>query len=62
MVNVDGTDVVNLTNNGQNNYAPAVSPDGSLIAFESVVDGNAEVFVMNLRWLPAKESHQLPRA
>jgi M6 family metalloprotease-like protein len=45
----DGGNPHNLTNTADiNEYQPAVSPDGTLVAFERVVDGeNAEIYVMD---------------
>src|SRR6266702_3696133 len=45
MMNADGTEVVNLTNNP--GFFPAWSPDGAKIAFESGRDGNQDIYVMN---------------
>lgn len=39
--------VVDITNNAAGNYLPAWSRDGSRIAFESMRDGDSEVYVMN---------------
>lgn len=47
LINADGTDQVNLTNNPADDSNPAWSPDGSRIAFVSDRDGNREVYVMN---------------
>lgn len=43
----DGTNPVRLTNDPANDYAPALSPDGSKIVFVSNRDGNDEIYVMN---------------
>jgi len=45
-VNADGSGLVRLTRNPANDFDPAWSPDGSLIAFRSERDGNNEVYVM----------------
>jgi TolB protein len=55
-VNVDGTGLLNLTNNHANNYDVSWSPDGTKILFESDMDGDYEIFVIesdgnNLRQL-----------
>jgi Tol biopolymer transport system component len=45
----DGTDLVNLTNTPTiNDEAPAWSPDGSKIAFQSDRDGDYEVYYLNV--------------
>jgi Tol biopolymer transport system component len=44
---LDGGSRRRLTDHTANDSAPAVSPDGTRIAFESDRDGNAEVYVMN---------------
>ncbi len=46
-MNTDGSDVVRLTENPANDYAPAWSPDGTRLAFVSERDGNHEIYVMN---------------
>lgn len=45
---IDGSNVVQLTNDESNNMSPKISPDGSQIAYLSNRDGNQEVYVMNL--------------
>ncbi|MCG8404672.1 MAG: hypothetical protein MI923_05685, partial [Phycisphaerales bacterium] len=47
VMNVDGTDPINLTNNAASDGSPVFSPDGSKIAFHSDRDGNFEIYVMN---------------
>ncbi len=47
IMNQDGTNQINLTNNAATDTEPAFSPDGSKIAFTSDRDGNSEVYVMN---------------
>lgn len=46
-MNADGSDVVRLTNNARNDFAPEWSPDGRRIAFLTDRDGPPEVYVMN---------------
>ena len=47
VMNADGSDQVNLTDNGQFNHNPSWSPDGNRIAFGSGRDGGAEIYVMD---------------
>ena len=47
LMNTDGTDLVNITNNPMADRSPAWSPDGTQIAFTSQRDGTAGVHVMN---------------
>jgi TolB protein len=48
VINSDGTDPTNLTNNpAWRNIRPDWSPDGRKIAFTSRRDGNDEIYVMN---------------
>jgi TolB protein len=43
-----GTNPVNLTNNSAEDYEPAWSPDGTMIAFKSYRNGiDGEIFVMD---------------
>lgn len=44
----DGGDVRQLTNNGAYNAEATVSPDGSRIIFTSTMDGDIELYTMNL--------------
>jgi len=55
-VNVDGTELINLTNNSALDYYPAWSPDGSTIAFNSGRDNTLQIYLMNadgsnVRWI-----------
>lgn len=48
IANIDGSNVIQLTNDDTNNKSPKISPDGSQIAYLSNRDGNQEVYIMNL--------------
>ncbi|MBI5032397.1 MAG: PD40 domain-containing protein [Chloroflexi bacterium] len=47
IMNADGSQAMNLSNNPANDTLPAWSPDGSRILFTSNRDGNNEIYVMN---------------
>ena len=47
VMDADGTNVVQLTDNEAADFSPDWSPDGSRIAFESDRDGGQEIYVMN---------------
>ena len=47
IMNADGSNVVQLTNNTADDYSPQWSPDGNKIAFISYRDGDAEIYIMN---------------
>jgi len=47
MMDADGSNPVNLTNNTGNDRYPDWSPDGSKIVFSSDRDGNFEVYIMD---------------
>jgi Domain of unknown function (DUF5050)/Thrombospondin type 3 repeat len=47
VMNADGSNPTNLTNNAARDLAPSFSPDGSRIVFASGRDGNDEIYVMN---------------
>lgn len=44
---IDGTDVVNLTNNPADEQGPTWSPDGAHLAFTSNRSGTSEIYVMD---------------
>ena len=48
IANIDGSNVIQLTNDDTNNFNPKISPDGTQIAYLSNRDGNQEVYVMNV--------------
>ena len=49
IMNVDGSEQVNLTNNPADDWGePSFSPDGSKIAFVSKRDGLDEIYIMNV--------------
>jgi len=47
VMEANGQNQINLTNNPANDWDPAWSPDGKKIAFVSNRDGDAEIYVMN---------------
>ena len=47
VMNADGSNQTNITNNPATDYDPCFSPDGTKIAFESYRDGDSEIYVMN---------------
>ena len=47
VMDADGSNPTNLTNNPANDGAQAWSPDGSKIAFGSSRDGNMEIYIMD---------------
>ncbi len=47
IMNADGTNPIQLTNNNVEDIQPDLSPNGQKIVFETYRDGNAEIYVMN---------------
>jgi dipeptidyl aminopeptidase/acylaminoacyl peptidase len=47
VMNADGSNPINLSNNPAKEDHPSWSPDGKLIVFDSDRDGNTEIYVMN---------------
>ena len=48
-VGLDRTNLKRLTAGPKIDARPAISPDGSMLAFQSNRDGDYEIYVMNLR-------------
>lgn len=48
IANVDGKNIIKLTDNDYNDWSPKVSPDGTQIVFLSNRDGNQEIYTMNI--------------
>jgi len=48
IANINGSNVIQLTNDDTNNFNPKISPDGTQIAYLSNRDGNQEIYVMNV--------------
>ncbi|WP_395373432.1 DUF5050 domain-containing protein [Marinicella sp. W31] len=48
IADMDGSNVIQLTDNAAEEWHPEVSPDGKQIAFMSDRDGNFEIYVMNI--------------
>ena len=48
IADIDGNNIIQLTDNEANEWHPDVSPNGKQIAFMSDRDGNYEIYVMNI--------------
>jgi TolB protein len=48
IADIDGGNIIHLTDNEAEEWHPEVSPDGGRIAFMSNRDGNYEIYVMNI--------------
>lgn len=48
IADIDGTNIVHLTDNDAEEWHPEVSPDGKHIAFMSKIDGNFEIYTMDI--------------
>jgi Tol biopolymer transport system component len=60
VVNADGTGLKRLTNNRVWDQAPLGSPDGKMIAFFSVRNGDDEIYVMNADGTGQRNVSRLP--
>jgi len=47
IINADGSNRINISNDSSNDVEPSWSPDGTKIAFSSNRDGNYEIYLMN---------------
>ena len=47
-MNSDGTEPVNLTRYAGNDYGPSWSPDGTMIAFQGMNEGVADLYLYGL--------------
>ena len=45
--NIDGTNIVRLTNNAALDFKPSLSPDGATVAFASLRSGTSKIWMMN---------------
>ena len=46
-MNADGSGIRRLTNSPRQDIRPAISPDGTRVAFTSSRDGNYEIYILN---------------
>jgi len=49
VINSDGSELTNLTNNSAEDFNPVWSPNGEKLAFVSTRDGNYELYVLDMR-------------
>ena len=56
IIDINGKNLVNLTNHPSDDSSPTWSPDGRAFAYVSNRDGNPEIYVMNMN---TKESRRL---
>ena len=56
MIDINGKNLVNLTNHPSDDFSPTWSPDGRAFAYVSDRNGNPEIYVMNM---DTKESRRL---
>jgi TolB protein len=47
-MNDDGTDVTRLTFTRASDYNPVWAPDGVTLAFQSNLDGNDDIYIINV--------------
>ena len=59
---IDGTDIRQITTAPENDLAPAWSPDGTQLAFESNRDANVEIYVVAAGGGTARNITNLPLA
>ena len=45
--NIDGTNIVRLTNNAALDFKPSLNPDGATVAFASLRSGTSKIWMMN---------------
>ncbi|MEP0266308.1 DUF5050 domain-containing protein [Dokdonia sp.] len=60
IADVDGQNIIQVTNNDANEWHPKVSPDGQQIAFSSDKSGNREIYVMNIDGSNQKRLTKIP--
>ena len=56
IIDINGKNLVNLTNHPSDDFSPTWSPDGRAFAYVSNRDGNPEIYVMNM---DTKESRRI---
>ena len=57
VMDINGKNSRNLTNNRDKDYSPSWSPDGERIVFTSERDGNSEIYVMDADGSNPQRSH-----